>query len=288
MDPEPVRRMRQTRARDSRPDRSNGAAAAKGRGPVLAEARHIDVRIRGHEVLTRVDAAVHAGEIVTVIGPNGSGKTTLLRVLLGLLVPDRGSVHVRPGTRIGYMPQRLAVDPTLPLTVERFLAMGADRSVPRTVRKTTLAEVGAERVIDFPIQDISGGEMQRVMLARALLREPDLLVLDEPVQGVDITGQHEVHALIGRIRDRRRCGVLMVSHDLHLVMAGTDTVLCLNRHVCCTGRPEDVTRDPAYVALFGREVAAGLAVYSHHHDHEHADSGEVLPQEQEGDRSDAG
>lgn len=226
-------------------------------------------------VLDGVDLAVAASEIVTVIGPNGAGKSMLLRILLGLVKPDRGSVTRRPDIRIGYMPQKLVVDPALPLPVRRFLELGAPANPASII--ASLDEVGARHVIDSPIQSVSGGEFQRVLLARALLRNPDLLVLDEPVQGVDVGGQEDLFRLIRRIRDSHGCGVLMVSHDLHLVMAATDTVVCLNRHVCCTGRPETVRGDPAYLALFGASAASAIAVYAHHHDHEHDDAGRVKP-----------
>lgn len=229
----------------------------------------------GRAVLDDVDLSVADGEIVTVIGPNGAGKSVLLRILLGLVRPDRGSVIRRPAVRVGYMPQKLTVDPTLPLPVRRFLDLAAPASTQAI--GAALAEVGASAVIDSPIQAVSGGEFQRVLLARALLREPDLLVLDEPVQGVDVGGQEDLFRLIRGIRDRRGCGVLMVSHDLHLVMAATDTVVCLNHHVCCTGKPETVRGDPAYQALFGGTALDAIAVYTHHHDHAHDDAGRVKP-----------
>ncbi len=243
-------------------------------GP-LVEVEGVELRLGGNAVLAGVDLTVRDGEIVSLIGPNGSGKSTLVRVVLGLLKPGRGRVRVRPGTRIGYMPQRVVVDPTLPLTVGRFLLLGTRATGARL--RGVLEEVGAADIAERPIQLVSGGELQRALLARALLREPDLLVLDEPVQGVDVTGQGELFELITRIRDRRGCGVLMVSHDLHLVMASTDTVVCLNHHVCCTGHPEAVSRHPAYLALFGPLAAKGLAVYAHHHDHRHDPGGEVVP-----------
>ena len=232
---------------------------------LLVELDAVQVAFGRRVALNDVSLALHPGEIVTVIGPNGAGKTTLLRVALGLQRPDAGQVRRRPGLRIGYVPQRLAVDETLPLTVRRFLAL-ASRAGPPIM--TALAEVGAGHALDLPLQTLSGGELQRVLLARALLREPELLVLDEPVQGVDIAGQAELFALIRRIRDTRDCGVLLVSHDLHLVMAATDRVVCLNHHVCCSGHPEAVSRDPAYRALFGAAVE-GFALYAHHHDHSH-------------------
>ena len=237
---------------------------------------HLDgvaVSFNGQPVLDDVQLSVQPGEIVTLIGPNGAGKTTLVRVVLGLLQPDSGNVRRAPRLRIGYMPQKLHVDATLPLSVLRFL-----RLVPGVDRKralAALAEVGAEQVIDSPLQSISGGEMQRVLLARALLREPQLLVLDEPVQGVDVAGQAELYRLISRLRERHGCGVLMVSHDLHLVMSATDQVVCLNRHVCCSGHPEQVSGDPAFIELFGQD-AKSLAVYHHHHDHDHDLHGGVV------------
>ena len=233
----------------------------------------VAVSFNGQPVLDDVQLSVQPGEIVTLIGPNGAGKTTLVRVVLGLLQPERGSVRRTPRLRIGYMPQKLHVDATLPLSVLRFL-----RLVPGVDRKralAALAEVGAEQVIDSPLQSISGGEMQRVLLARALLREPQLLVLDEPVQGVDVAGQAELYRLISRLRERHGCGVLMVSHDLHLVMSATDQVVCLNRHVCCSGHPEQVSGDPAFIELFGQD-AKSLAVYHHHHDHDHDLHGGVV------------
>lgn len=233
----------------------------------------ISVRFNGQAVLEDAHLSVKPGEIVTLIGPNGAGKTTLVRVVLGLLQPARGSVRRTPRLRIGYMPQKLHVDATLPLSVLRFLRLvpGVDRA--RAL--AALAEVGAEQVIDSPLQSISGGELQRVLLARALLREPQLLVLDEPVQGVDVAGQAELYRLISRLRERHGCGVLMVSHDLHLVMSATDQVVCLNRHVCCSGHPEQVSGDPAFIELFGQD-ARSLAIYHHHHDHDHDLHGGVV------------
>ncbi len=233
---------------------------------MLIEARNITVRFGSHTALAGVDTSVGEGEAVTLIGPNGAGKTTLVKAMLGLIEPDSGTVVRRPGLRIGYMPQRIEVDPTLPLTVRRFLAFAGTQE--RAL--AALDEVGAAHVFDQPIQEVSGGEMQRVLLARALLRDPDLLVLDEPVRGVDVGGQADLYRLIGRLRDRRGCGVLMVSHDLHLVMAATDKVICLNGKVECSGHPEAVTRDPHYEALFGDDVTArAYAVYHHHAGHRH-------------------
>ena len=242
----------------------------------LLSLTQVSLRLNATDVLEGVNLSVKRGEIVTLIGPNGAGKTSLVRIVLGLLKASGGKVWRRSRLRIGYMPQKLQIDPSLPLTVLRFLLL-----VPGTRRpavEAALAEVGAAHLLARPLQQVSGGELQRILLARALLRKPDLLVLDEPVQGVDVNGQIELYQLITRLRDRYGCGVLMVSHDLHLVMATTNTVVCLNRHVCCSGHPEQVSLDPAFVAMFG-EQASALAVYNHHHDHAHDLHGEVVPHE---------
>jgi len=241
----------------------------------LAEARGIEVAAGEQTLVAGIDIAVHAREIVSLIGPNGAGKTTIVRVLLGLTAPSRGAVWRKPGLTVGYVPQKLSVDPVLPLTVRRFLALGY-RSRPEDYARV-LGEVGIGGILDRPVQKVSGGEFQRLLLARALLRDPQLLVLDEPVQGVDVNGQTDIYELIARIRTARGCGVLLVSHDLHLVMAATDRVVCINRHMCCEGEPDAVSRHPEYVALFGPRVAAGLAPYVHHHDHVHGPDGRVLP-----------
>jgi zinc transport system ATP-binding protein len=241
--------------------------------PPLIQARDIAVSFNGRQVLQQVSVTIRSGEIVTLIGPNGAGKSTLVRVLLGLTQADSGSIERQRKLRIGYMPQKLHIDANLPITVQRFLRLAGARN---NAIASALREVGIPHLGQSPLQTISGGELQRVLLARALLRDPQLLVLDEPVQGVDIAGQTELYELIAAIRDRHHCGVLMVSHDLHLVMAKTDTVICLNHHVCCHGHPEQVSTDPAYLELFGARHSQALAVYQHDHDHDHDIHGDVI------------
>ena len=234
---------------------------------LLLEVSDVDLVIGKQVLLQRINLKISQGEILTIIGPNGAGKTTLLRVALGLLKPTSGKINATPGLTIGYMPQRLHLDPTFPLTVRRMLALACKNDQTKMI--PLLEEVGATHVLDSPLQTLSGGELQRVLLARALVREPDLLVLDEPVQGVDVHGQVELYQLISRIREQRGCAVLMVSHDLHLVMAATDQVLCLNQHICCSGTPESVSSHPAFAELFGPSAVQHMAVYVHDQNHHH-------------------
>lgn len=245
----------------------------------LLHLHNIQFRRDGRHILDGVSLKLDRREILTVIGPNGAGKSCLVRIALGLEQADSGERHIKPGLRVGYMPQKLQLNDSLPLSVQRFLELAQRRrDLPALMQ--ALDEVGATHVLRSPLQSLSGGEFQRVLLARALLREPDLLVLDEPTQGVDITGQEELYALITGVRDRHGCGVLMVSHDLHLVMAATDRVLCLNQHVCCQGHPETVSQHPEYLRLFGLPADSHLAVYSHHHDHHHDLHGNVCTEQE--------
>ena len=240
----------------------------------LVAARDLGLTLGGHAVLDKVSLTLEAGRITTLIGPNGAGKSTLARLILGLARPDSGRVERRPGLRVGYMPQHLHLDESLPLTVDRFLWLAAPGSAEQ--RRAALARTGVAHLQEHAVRLLSGGETQRVLLARALLRRPDLLVLDEPAQGVDVAGQDALYALLGEVRDETGCGILLISHDLHLVMARSDQVICLHHHVCCSGTPEDVARDPAYRRLFGAGgIAPHLAVYTHHHDHDHGLSGDV-------------
>jgi zinc transport system ATP-binding protein len=215
-------------------------------------------------ILDRVDFHVAAKEIVVLIGPNGSGKTTLLKALLGL-VPARGKIMRKPGLRIGYVPQNFARDRSLPITVGRFARLFANRDAV----DAALARVGIANPANHQLASLSGGELARVMLARAIAAKPELLILDEPLAGVDVAGEAALYQLIAQIRDEIGCGIVLVSHDLHVVMAQADRVVCLNGHVCCEGKAEQVVRDPAFAQLFGPRVAGELALYAHRHDHSH-------------------
>lgn len=240
----------------------------------LLQLQHVSLNFRQERVLDNISLELQPGQITTLIGPNGAGKTTLVRVVLGLLKPQQGQVWRQAGLKIGYMPQKLQLDATLPLTVQRFLQL--TRCKDHASLLEALSRVGASHLLKHPMQGLSGGETQRVLLARALLQQPNLLVLDEPVQGVDVNGQVELYSLISRLRQELGCAVLMVSHDLHLVMADTDQVVCLNKHMCCSGSPAQVSNDPSFIALFGHRAASTLALYNHHHDHQHDVHGNVI------------
>lgn len=243
--------------------------------PPLVSAQRMGVKRGGNWLIRNVDLMVRPGEIVTLIGPNGSGKTTTAKAVLGVMSLDEGRVDVARHIRIGYVPQRITIDATLPLSVGRLLTLTARFTGGEVVQ--ALDQVGIAHLQDAPVQTLSGGEFQRALLARALIRRPDLLVLDEPVQGVDFGGEIALYGLIRDIRDRLGCGVLLISHDLHIVMAETDTVVCLNGHVCCSGTPKSVAADPAYRQLFGPHAAEALAIYRHDHDHTHGPDGTVVP-----------
>jgi len=243
---------------------------------VLLAAENVSYMRRGKSILSDVSLQLCSREIITLIGPNGAGKTSLIRILLGLSEASGGRVQRQPDLRLGYVPQRIVVPEVMPIRVYDFLNVTGLYDVPQCLQM--LEEVNCAYLLYSAMQNLSGGEMQRVLLARALLKKPQLLVLDEPASGMDIIGQQALYETIRHIRDKHDCGILMVSHDLHLVMAATDRVICLNVHICCTGHPDDVTEHPEYIKLFG-DAIDGLALYSHHHDHEHDLSGNIVESE---------
>jgi len=219
------------------------------------------------KILQNIDFAITAGEIVTIVGPNGSGKSTFLRSIIGAVNPTAGSVKLAPETRIGYVPQRLHVDSTLPITVQRFLNL--PQKIDNDAAHRALEQSGAERLVARQLSSLSGGQFQKVLLARALLVQPNLLILDEPTQGLDQPGSAGFYRQLESIRADVGCAVLMVSHELHVVMAASDRVICLNGHVCCEGHPEHVATAPEYRALFGTGTQGALALYRHEHSHSH-------------------
>lgn len=236
--------------------------------PLIA-AEHICVRFGEEEVLHDISLQVQPGEIVTILGPNGSGKSTLLRALLGIVPVAEGRMTRLPGLKIGYVPQRLMIDRTLPITVRRFLSLPirvTDQAAEEALARVGMAGQGAEQMTT-----LSGGQLQRVLLARALLGTPQLLMLDEPTSGLDQPGEAAFYRLIEEVRAQTGAAVLMISHDLHVVMAASDRVICLNGHICCEGTPRVVSNAPEYRALFGLGTQGALALYRHEHDHAHED-----------------
>ena len=233
----------------------------------LMTATGLGVHHAGVDVLAGIDFAIDRGEIVTVVGPNGSGKSTLVRALIGHERNLRGKVVRTPGLKIGYVPQRLYIDATLPLTVKRFLNL--PQRVSARAIAAALARTGVSGLERRQISALSGGQFQRVLLARALLSRPDILILDEPTQGLDQPGVAAFYRLLADLRAETGCAVLLVSHDLHVVMAASDRVICLNGHICCEGAPRVVSAAPEYRALFGLGTGGALALYQHVHDHDH-------------------
>ncbi|TDE37999.1 metal ABC transporter ATP-binding protein [Antarcticimicrobium sediminis] len=234
--------------------------------PLIA-ARDLSVRLGGRVILDAVNVEITAGEIVTVVGPNGSGKSTFLRALIGAITPSAGRIERAPGLRVGYVPQKLAIDRSMPMTVRRFL--GLPHRISTAEADRVLDHAGAPGLADRQMTDLSGGQFQRVLLARALLEQPQLLLLDEATQGLDQPGAAAFYRRIEEVRQDLGCAVLMISHDLHVVMAASDRVICLNGHICCQGTPEIVADAPEYRALFGTGTKGALALYRHQHSHEH-------------------
>ncbi|OEY65865.1 zinc ABC transporter ATP-binding protein ZnuC [Marinobacter sp. X15-166B] len=240
----------------------------------LAELKQVSVSFADTAVVSNISLTVNRGDILTIIGPNGAGKTTLIKAVLGIQPITGGSIWRHPGIKTGYVPQHIHLQATLPLSVKRFMMLTGESA--QNCREA-LARTRVEHLFEnASVHNLSGGEMQRVLIARALVRSPDLLVLDEPAQGVDINGQAALYTLIRELRDTLNCGVIMISHDLHLVMAATDKVICLNQHVCCSGYPADISQDPAFIETFGQSVAESLAIYHHRHNHDHDLHGNVI------------
>ncbi|CUH67202.1 Zinc import ATP-binding protein ZnuC [Thalassovita gelatinovora] len=233
----------------------------------LITVKNLSIAYGGNTVLRDVSLALEPGEIVTIVGPNGSGKSSLLRAIIGAIKPVSGEIFLKPGLKIGYVPQRLHVDPTLPITVERFMRL-TDR-VSQADCQSALEAAAVPDLLKRQMSQLSGGQFQRVMLARALINQPDVLLLDEATQGLDQPGSASFYQQIEAVRRDTGCAVLMISHELHVVMSASDRVICLNGHVCCEGVPAVVASAPEYRALFGTGTGGALALYRHDHNHDH-------------------
>ena len=233
---------------------------------MLIKISNLEVKYGSKFVLKNMNLSLKAGEIVTIVGPNGSGKTTLFKAIIGTVPLSKGTIEINPNLRIGYVPQQLKIDQTLPITVERFLKL-SNINFEKSQDKTELI-LGSKDLLDVQINSLSGGEMQRVLLARALINDPQILLLDEATRGLDQPGVAAFYRKIENIRKSTNCAILMISHDLHVVMSSSDRVICVNGHICCQGTPEIVATSPEYQALFG-DVDGTFALYRHHHDHKH-------------------
>ena len=239
---------------------------------ILVKLNNTGLCINDKWLVKGVSLQVEKGKIVTLIGPNGSGKSTTAKIALGIYKKIDGSVE-KYTTKIGYVPQKISIDWTLPLRVNDFMLL--TESISNDLIDEALSLTGVIHLKDKNLGDLSGGEFQRVLLARAISKKPELLVLDEPVQGVDYTGEIALYELIKKISDKLNCGILLISHDLHTVMTATDHVVCLNGHVCCSGSPIDVAKNNEYKALFGEQASQILSRYEHRHDHVHTDEGKI-------------
>ena len=233
----------------------------------LISLNNVAVEVNNQNILYDISLTISPSQIITLLGPNGAGKSTLVKVILGLIANTSGTIKRAPNLTIGYVPQSINLNPILPITVKRFMQLNKQLKNNNIINM--LSMVNADYLIDKSMHQLSGGELQRVLLAQALAKKPELLILDEPTQGVDVNGQVLLYDLIINARNQFNCGVLMVSHDLHLVMAKTDEVICLNHHICCSGSPAIVSNDPEFITLFGQQNAAKIAVYQHHHNHQH-------------------
>lgn len=239
----------------------------------LLRCESISYSREGNLIIDNVSFEINFGDIITIIGPNGGGKTTLIKLLLGILATDKGKIIKGKSTRIGYMPQKITFNKQMPITVRDFLFLNYNVNYNKIDINEIIAETSIDYILDRQVHNISGGELQRVLLAKALFHNPNLMILDEPLQGLDIKGQADFYLLLDKIRKAKKIAILMVSHDLHTVMRSTNHVICLNKHVCCQGLPE-IIKEKSYEQMFGISTSNVLAYYQHHHNHKHDHNGD--------------
>ena len=233
----------------------------------LISAKNVSVLKHQKSILDNIDIQINKNDFITIIGPNGAGKTMLLKCLMGFYKPTSGRIERKEKLKIGYMPQSISIINTMPITVKDFITVRKeydDISLNKVIIEVSIGEI-----VNKQLSVLSGGEMQRVLLARSLLNNPDLLILDEPAQNLDISGQLNFYKLIQEIYSKRDISILMVSHDLHLVMVSTKKVLCLYKHICCSGAPQQIAKDPEFLSMFGKDMANMMSIYQHSHDHNH-------------------
>lgn len=234
---------------------------------MIAKLDNISFSTNGKNILQGINLALEKGKITTLIGPNGGGKTSIARILLGILKPNSGKVTRKNKVKIGYMPQKIVVDKTIPMTAKNFIKTSINEVKFNKNLQSLAKKLNIDQILDQQIHNLSGGQMQKILFLRSLVNNPDLLVLDEPTQYMDIAAIQEFYLIIDEVRKAKNCAILMISHDLNMVMQQTDLVFCVNNHICCHGSPESINQHPEYLSLFGSK--GSLAIYQHHHDHDH-------------------
>ncbi len=237
---------------------------------MIARLNNISLTINRQTILSDINLELKKGEVTTLIGPNGGGKTSIARILLRLLKPTKGNLIIDSKIKIGYMPQKIEIDKTIPLSAKDFLLISsAKKDLDQPLQDLAL-RLDIAKILDKQIHDLSGGQLQKILFLHSIINKPDLLVLDEPTQYMDVSAIEEFYQIIDEIRKDNNCAILLISHDLHMVMQKTDLVFCVNRHICCHGTPESINQHPEYLSLFGNRSALGI--YQHHHDHKHSDA----------------
>ncbi len=234
----------------------------------LIEAKNINLQFSSKKILDDVSLVIKNDDFITIVGPNGAGKSMLLKCLIGLIKPNSGQITRKKGLKIGYVPQKVNISRSFAIKVGDFVKLNqkvTDRQIQQIAKETEI-----DKILDHQLNNLSGGELQRVLLARALVSEPEILILDEPAQNIDISGQLKFYKLLEKVYNSRKIAILKVSHDLHMVMALSKQVLCLYHHVCCHGKPQNIARDPKFMSIFGDDMAKMMAYYNHQHDHSHS------------------
>ncbi len=234
---------------------------------IILSLKNIDLKINNRQILKNINLELKKGQITTLIGPNGGGKTSIARIIISALKPSTGLVSYNKKITIGYMPQKITIDRIIPLRVIDFLSLSTDKIIIDDLSKELISRLGLENLLNHQIHDLSGGQMQKVIFLKSIINNPQLLVLDEPTQYMDVDGSEKFYQIIEEIRQRKNCAILLISHDLYTVMQKTDWVFCVNNHICCQGSAELVNNHPDYLSLFGK--SHNMAIYQHKHDHIH-------------------